>query len=60
MGARQDAVQCVRMAVAMPKRMDELQVRWKDMGISKTFEIRIGINSGFCDAGNFGSNLRMD
>ncbi len=60
LGARQDAVQCVRMAVAMQKRMDELQVRWKDMGISKTFEVRIGINSGFCDVGNFGSNLRMD
>ena len=60
LGARQDAVQCVRMAVAMQKRMAELQVRWRGMGISKAFEIRIGINSGFCDVGNFGSHLRMD
>ena len=60
LGPRQDAVQCVRMAVAMQKRMDELQVRWKAMGINKSFEIRIGINSGFCDVGNFGSNLRME
>lgn len=60
LGPRQDAVQCVRMAVAMQKRMDELQVRWKSMGINKNFEIRIGINSGYCDVGNFGSNLRME
>jgi adenylate cyclase len=60
LGPRQDAVQCVRMAIAMQQRMGELQQRWKDMGIHKAFEIRIGINSGFCDVGNFGSNLRMD
>jgi class 3 adenylate cyclase len=48
LGVRQDAVQCVRMAVAMQKRMDELQMRWRDMGINKAFEIRIG------------SNLRME
>ena len=60
LGPRQDAVQCVRMAVAMQQRMAELRQRWKAMGIPKAFEIRIGINSGFCDVGNFGSNLRMD
>ncbi|CAN7420285.1 adenylate/guanylate cyclase domain-containing protein [Polaromonas sp. LjRoot131] len=60
LGPRQDAVQCVKMAVAMQQRMAELQRRWKAMGIPKAFEIRIGINSGFCDVGNFGSNLRMD
>ncbi len=60
LGPRQDAVQCVKMAVAMQQRMGELQRRWKAMGIPKAFEIRIGINSGFCDVGNFGSNLRMD
>jgi adenylate cyclase len=60
LGPRQDAVQCVRMAVAMQKRMGELRQRWEDMGIPRAFEIRIGINSGLCDVGNFGSNLRMD
>ena len=29
------------------------------MGISKAFEIRIGINSGHCNVGNFGIALRM-
>jgi adenylate cyclase len=60
LGVREDALQCVRMAIAMQKRMDELRQRWRDMGINKTFEIRIGINSGFCDVGNFGSELRME
>ncbi|WP_372826990.1 adenylate/guanylate cyclase domain-containing protein [Polaromonas sp.] len=60
LGVREDALQCVRMAIAMQKRMDELRLRWRDMGINKTFEIRIGINSGFCDVGNFGSELRME
>lgn len=60
LGVREDALQCVRMALAMQKRMEALRLRWRDMGINKTFEIRIGINSGFCDVGNFGSELRME
>ncbi|ABE46352.1 adenylate/guanylate cyclase domain-containing protein [Polaromonas sp. JS666] len=60
LGPRRDALQCVRMAVAMQRRMQDLQRRWRSMDISKTFEIRIGINSGFCDVGNFGSALRME
>jgi adenylate cyclase len=60
LGVRQDALLCVRMAIAMQKRMEALRLRWRGMGINKTFEIRIGINSGFCDVGNFGSELRME
>lgn len=60
LGVKQDALQCVKMAIAMQIRMDELQVLWRDTGPGKTFRIRIGINTGFCDVGNFGSDLRMD
>ena len=60
LGPRGDALQCVRMAIAMQNAMADLQVLWRDVGPSKTFRIRIGINTGFCDVGNFGSNLRMD
>ena len=60
LGVREDAVQCVNMAIAMQVRMGQLQARWREMGINKAFEIRIGINSGFCDVGNFGSALRME
>ncbi len=60
LGPRGDALQCVRMAIAMQNAMADLQVLWRDVGTSKSFRIRIGINTGFCDVGNFGSNLRMD
>lgn len=59
-GVKQDALQCVRMALAMQRRMTELQSLWREMGSDKTFQIRCGINTGYCDVGNFGSDMRMD
>ncbi len=48
------------MAIAMQRRMRELQSEWLDMGLERPFELRIGINTGFCTVGNFGSGDRMD
>jgi len=59
-GVKEDALQCVKMALAMQRRMAELQVLWREMGSDKTFQVRMGINTGYCDVGNFGSDLRMD
>jgi adenylate cyclase len=59
-GVKEDALQCVKMALAMQRRMSELQVLWREMGSEKTFDVRMGINTGYCDVGNFGSDLRMD
>jgi len=59
-GVKEDALQCVKMAVAMQRRMSELQILWREMGSDKTFQVRMGINTGYCDVGNFGSDLRMD
>jgi class 3 adenylate cyclase len=59
-GVKQDALQCVKMALAMQRRMAELQTLWREMGSEKTFQIRCGINTGYCDVGNFGSDMRMD
>ncbi|MBA2673840.1 adenylate/guanylate cyclase domain-containing protein [Ramlibacter sp.] len=59
-GVKQDALQCVKMALAMQRRMSELQILWREMGSDKTFQIRCGINTGYCDVGNFGSDMRMD
>jgi len=42
------------------KRMQELQSEWLERGLEKPFQIRIGINTGFCTVGNFGSEDRMD
>jgi len=59
-GAINDATACVQMAVRMQKRMRELQSEWRDMGLENPFQLRIGINTGFCTVGNFGSEDRMD
>jgi class 3 adenylate cyclase len=59
-GVKEDARACVNMAVAMQRRMRELQSDWLDMGLERPFELRIGINTGFCTVGNFGSEDRMD
>jgi class 3 adenylate cyclase len=59
-GIKEDALACVKMAIAMRHRMTELQGIWRDSGISKPLQCRIGINTGFCTVGNFGSEERMD
>ena len=59
-GVKEDARTCVNMAIAMQRRMRELQSEWLDMGLERPFELRIGINTGFCTVGNFGSEDRMD
>jgi class 3 adenylate cyclase len=59
-GVKQDARACVTMAIAMQRRMRELRSEWLDMGLERPFELRIGINTGFCTVGNFGSADRMD
>ena len=59
-GIREDAIACVNMAIAMQRRMRELQVEWRDRGSQKPFQLRIGISTGYCTVGNFGSEDRMD
>ncbi len=59
-GVVEDARTCVRMAIAMQRRMRDLQEVWHDRGFTKPFHMRIGINTGFCNVGNFGSSERMD
>jgi class 3 adenylate cyclase len=59
-GSKEDAVACVKMAIAMQRWMRELQLGWLDLGSEKPFQLRIGINTGFCTVGNFGSEDRMD
>jgi adenylate cyclase len=59
-GVRQDAIACVGMAVAMQRRMQELQSEWRDAGLERPFQLRIGVNTGYCTVGNFGSEDRMD
>ena len=59
-GVREDALACVRMAAAMQMRLRALRAKWRSKGYERPFHIRIGINTGYCDVGNFGSADRMD
>ena len=59
-GVQEDALTCVRMAIAMQQRMAVLRERWRDLGYERPFHMRIGINTGYCNVGNFGSEVRMD
>ena len=58
--ARQDAVNAVTMALEMQSFIKVLRDSWKKQGISHHLQIRIGINTGYCTIGNFGSSERMD
>lgn len=60
LGVAEDARACVRMALDMQRRMAELNEEWRERGYEHPFRARIGINTGYCNVGNFGSDTRMD
>jgi class 3 adenylate cyclase len=57
---RANAVACVKMAIAMRERMAELRDEWSMKGVEYPLDIRIGVNSGYCTVGNFGSPKKLD
>ena len=59
-GDAEDAKACLRMAIEMQHRIASLNAKWRGSGIEHPFRVRMGINTGFCNVGNFGSNDRMD
>lgn len=59
-GAKRDALACVAMALEMRKYMKVLRQHWRSKGIQTPLEIRMGINTGYCTVGNFGTESRMD
>ena len=59
-GEAEDAKACLRMAIEMQHRIAGLNAKWRNAGIEFPFQVRMGINSGFCNVGNFGSADRMD
>ncbi len=59
-GVAEDARACVRMAIAMQERLAYLRDRWHARGIEQPFAVRIGINTGYCNVGNFGSSERIE
>jgi Adenylate cyclase, family 3 (some proteins contain HAMP domain) len=59
-GVAEDAKAAVAMALEMQQRLAELDEGWRRGGIEQPFRARMGINSGYCNVGNFGSGDRMD
>ena len=59
-GIKEDATACVEMALAMGSAVDELKAEWVQQGIDVPLQVRMGIATGFCTVGNFGSENRMD
>jgi class 3 adenylate cyclase len=59
-GTTQDARACLEMAVSMQRRLAELDAKWRRAGIEHPLRVRMGINTGFCNVGNFGSAELMD
>ncbi len=53
------ALQCVKMAIAMQIKMNDLKNRWYKSGIEYPLSIRIGINTGVATVGNFGAEERL-
>jgi adenylate cyclase len=59
-GVAEDACACIEMAADMQNRLSELNAHWRKRGIERPFRARMGINTGYCNVGNFGSEDRMD
>jgi len=59
-GVKEDAIACVAMALEMHKKMDKLHIKWKNKGFTKPFQVRMGIHTGYCTVGNFGSKDRLE
>lgn len=57
---QKSARKCVKMAWEMLKKTKILSEEWIARGSPSHLKVRMGINTGFCTVGNFGSSNRMD
>jgi adenylate cyclase len=55
----QSARACVAMALEMQGATSALQSSWAKFGTQLGLRVRMGINSGYCTVGNFGSGERV-
>ena len=59
-GNKEDAMACVSMALEMLEKLELLREAWRERGLARSLNARIGIHSGVCTVGNFGSEDRLD
>lgn len=57
---KDDAIRCTSMAIAMKKQIKAMQVEWFNQGIKKPLQVRMGINTGYCTVGTFGTSNHLD
>ena len=57
---RDNALRCVKMAIDMQEKMNELNKRWFKKGIDEVLQIRCGINTGMATVGGYGSSQRKE
>jgi PAS domain S-box-containing protein len=60
LGEKEDAIACVRMAIDMKKKLAAMRREWDVLGVTTPLHVRMGVNTGFCTVGNFGSEERLD
>jgi adenylate cyclase len=54
------AQRCAKMALEMLEELKPLRVHWRELGMFQKLRVRMGINTGYCTVGNFGSANRME
>jgi class 3 adenylate cyclase len=58
-GNKEDALACVSMAIEMRREMQILRQKWQSQNLDRPLHVRMGITTGYCHVGNFGSDTRM-
>ena len=59
-GNKEDAVACVLMALEMLDKIESIREFWRDRGVARPLNVRMGVHTGVCTVGNFGSEDRLD
>jgi len=59
-GNKEDAMACVSMALEMLEKLELLREAWRERGLARSLNARMGVHSGVCTVGNFGSEDRLD
>jgi class 3 adenylate cyclase len=59
-GEKEDALNCIKMALEMRRYMQAGMNPVSSFHTGQRLQIRIGINTGYCTVGNFGSENRLD
>ncbi|CAM3631474.1 adenylate/guanylate cyclase domain-containing protein [Parendozoicomonas haliclonae] len=59
-GDKQDAKAAVAMALEMRRQLSVIRRYWRGQGIMHPLNIRMGISTGYCNVGNYGTRDRMD